>query len=315
MKTFIFKPPCKAAFLGSLFSCGILMTLIGCSTAGQLNVSAVTYQSINTKRPQQTKDIAIPQDAKILATYAINQSGQIGVIIKNLTDEILTIDQERSFFINTTGESKSYFDPNIHSTTQTDYSFGSHGTSVNLGSIASAFGVGGRLGTLLGGIGVNNSTTTGTSLANTITVTDQKQVNIGPRGTIGLSKAFPINGIGRKTVSTNASMSSLTYQDSPLRFSICLSYSFDGGLNFEKLVTDFYVSANIYSPVEYKGKVNEALRKIISQKSDLFAQPWYLICFNNNIGAVIGDDFWIMQSDTKNKTYDNILNGVIYDYQ
>lgn len=291
------------------------MTLMGCSTAGQLNVSSVTYQSINTKKPQQTQEVAIPSDAKILATYAINQAGQIGVIIKNLTNEILTIDQEKSFFINTTEESKSYFDPNVYSSTQTDYSFGSTGISVNLGTIASALGIGGRLGTLLGGVGVNNSTTTGTSLANTITVTDQRQVNIGPRGTVGLSKAFSINGIGGNSVSQIASMPSLTYKDSPLRFSICISYSIDGGKNFEKLVTDFYVSANIYAPVEYKGKVNDALRKIISQKSDLFAQPWYQISFNNNIGAVIGDDFWIMQSNTKDKTYDNILNGVIYDYQ
>ena len=291
------------------------MMLMGCSTAGQLNVSSVTYQSINTKKPQQTQEAAIPSDATILATYAINQAGQIGVIIKNLTDEILTIDQEKSFFINTTGESKSYFDPNVYSTTKTDYSFGSTGTSVNLGSLAYALGIGGRLGTLLGGVGVNNSTTTGTSFANTITVTDQKQVNIGPHGTVGLSKAFSINGIGGNRVSHITSMPSFSYKNSPLRFSVCISYSIDGGVNFEKLVTDFYVSANIYAPVEYNGKVNDALRKIISQKSDLLAQPWYQISFNNNIGASIGDDFWVPQSTTKDKTYDNILNGVIYDYQ
>lgn len=291
------------------------MCITACSTAGQLNVSAVTYQSINTKNPQKGTEAGIPSDAKILATYAINQNGQIGVIIKNMTNEILTIDQEKSFFINTTGESQSFFDPTVYSSTQTDYSFGTTGTSVSLGSIASALGIGGRLGTLLGGIGINNSSTTGMSMANTITVTDQKQVNIGPRGTIALSKAFPINGVGKNNVSLSASMSSLSYENSPLRFSICISYTLNGGKTYEKLVTDFYVSASIYEAVKYKGRVNEALRQIISQKSDLLAQPWYMFSFNNNIGGIIGDNFWVNQSYTEAKTYDYILQGIIYDYQ
>ncbi|MDE6021394.1 MAG: hypothetical protein K2H01_10440 [Ruminococcus sp.] len=315
MKPLTFKPPRKTACLGFLIASVAFAGIIGCSTAGQLNVSAVTYQSINTRKPQLTKDAIIPSDAKILATYAINQNGRIGVIIKNLTDEILTIDQEKSFFINTTEESKSYFDPNVYSSSQTDYSFGTSGTSINLGSVSSALGIGGRLGNLLGGIGVNNSSTTGVSVANTITITDQRQVNIGPRGTIALSKVFPVSGVGKNNVSQTFTMASSTYKESPLRFSICLSYSFNGGNTFEKLVTDFYVSANIYSPVEYKGKVNDALRKIISQKSDLLAQPWYMIYFNNNIKEVVGDDFWIMQSNTKEKTYDCILEGILYDYQ
>lgn len=314
MKPFIFKPPCKTALLGlSLLSIS-LTALLGCSTAGHLNVSAVTYQSINTKKPQP-QETTIPTDASILATYAINQNGQIGVIIKNLTDEILTIDQERSFFINTTGESQSYFDPNVYSSTQTNYSFGTSGTSVNLGSIASALGIGGRLSTLLGGIGVSNSSTVGNSISNTIIITDQRQVNIGPRGTIGLSKAFHITGVGKNKVSPAAAMPSLTYKDSPLHFSVCLSYSLNGGESFEKLITDFYVSASMYSPVDRMGKVNDALKKIMVQKSDLLAQPWYMINFNNNIASVIGDNFWIEQSYTQHKTYDNILNGIIYDYQ
>ena len=215
------------------------MGLTGCSTAGQLNVTAVTYQSINTKKPQLSQKTAIPADAKILATYAINENGQIGVIIKNLTDEILTIDQEKSFFINTTGESKSYYDPTVYSSTNTNYSFGTTGTSVNLGSMASALGIGGRLGTLLGGIGVSNSSTIGNSSSTTITITDQKQVNIGPRGTVGLAKAFFIIGVGKNKVSPTATQSAITYKDSPLRFRSCLSYSLDGGDIFQKLVADF----------------------------------------------------------------------------
>lgn len=154
MKPVSFKPPRKVVLSGILLLSNILAVLSGCSTAGKLHVSAVTYQSINTKKPQ-SQEVSIPYNAKILATYAINQNGQIGVIVKNLTDEILTIDQERSFFINTSGESHSYFDPNVYSSTQTNYSFGTTGTSVNLGPIASALGIGGQLGTLLGGIGVN----------------------------------------------------------------------------------------------------------------------------------------------------------------
>lgn len=314
MKPFIFKPPCKASLLGLLFLSASGSVLTSCKTAGQLNVSAVTYQSINTKKPQPSQDPAIPSDAKILVTYAINQQGQIGVIIKNLTDEIIAVDQEKSFFINTSGESHSYFDPTVYSTTNTNYTFGTTGTSVNLGSIASAMGVGGRLGTLLGGIGVSSSTTVGNSQSNTITVSDQKRVNIGPRGAIALSKTFSITGVGKNNVSPTSSMPKLSYKESPLRFSICITYAPNGEDDMEKLVTDFYVSASMYSPVESNGKVNAALRKIISQKPDLLAQPWYMINFNNNIGDVSGNNFWVEQINT-HKTYDNILNGLIYDYQ
>lgn len=71
----------------------------------------------------------------------------------------------------------------------------------------------------------------------------------------------------------------------------------------------------MYAAVNPQGKVNDALKKIMVQKSDLLAQPWYMINLNNNIGSVIGDNFWVEQSYTHNKTFDNILSGVIYDYQ
>lgn len=315
MKPFTFKPPCKITLIvGSLLNI-LLMGVTACSTAGQLNVSAVTYQSINTKKPQQTQENSIPKNAKILVSYLIDKWGQIGVIITNLTDEILIIDQEKSFLINTDGISQSYYDPNTYTSTTTTHSFNSSGTSINLGGIASALGVGGRIGSLLGGITTSNSSTQGISTSNSIIVTDQKTVKIGPHGTIALSKTFPIKGIGIKNVSSSIS-ADMTYTDSPLKFSSCISYSLDNNKVFNKIITDFYVSSSIYAPVRQKGKVNEALREIISTKTDLLSQPWYMFHFINNIKAeAINLNFWKDENYLENVKFDNIVQGMIYSYQ
>lgn len=315
MSSFIFKSRFGRILSAALFAGMFLMTTVGCSTTGQLSVSAVAYQSINTKMAQPATDISVPPSAKILVTYAIDKYGKIGVIIKNLTDEILIVDQEKSFLINTNGSSQNYYDPNTYSTSTTNYSFNTTGTSVNLGSIASAFGVRGSLGTILGGVGVSSSSTTGIATSNMVTITDQKQVNIGPHGSVALSKAFPITGVGINDVSSSIASSSMSYKESPLRFSVCISYSLDDGNSFEKLVTDFYVSSNLYAPVEQNGKVNDALRNIISAKSDLLSQPWYMIYFKNNIKSQVGDNFWAPVTNTEGKKYDNIIQGMIFDYQ
>ncbi len=299
---------------------GLMLTLsalllTSCHTAGTLQVSAVTYQSINTKVPQPGKNEPIPASAKILASYAIDENGKLAVFVKNLTDEILIIDQEMSFFINTDGRSISYFDPTVRSNTTTDFSSGTSGASMNLGAIASAFGVGGPLGTLMGGISVGGSSTSGVSTSNTVYIADQKRINIGPRGGAAMSKIYPVAGIGKNSVSPSDAATLLTFKQSPRHFSVCISYSLDDGKTFEKLVTDFYLTASIYVPVENQGMVNAAMRRLIGTKSDLLAQPWYLIYLQNNIADTTGDDFYIPSYSTKNVTFDNIVQGMMYDYQ
>lgn len=316
MSTFQFtRSKLRAKLSPWVVPCVVAAMLCSCSTAGTLTVSSVTYQAVNTKNPQPPKNTPIPPSAKILATYAIDKSGKIGVIIKNLTNEILVIDQEKSFLINTTGESQPYYDPNVYSTTTTNYNFSTEGSSLSLGALANAFGIGGPLGSILSGIGLSQSATTGLATSNTITVSDQKRINIGPRGMVGLSKAFPVTGVGRGHIHPTSRAVDMSYKDSPLKFSICISYSLDDGETFNKMVTEFYVTSCIYEKVESYKYVNKALRNIMQAKPDLLSQPWYMVSFDNNIEDVTGDGFFVSDVSTKGKVFDNIIQGMMYDYQ
>lgn len=292
-----------------------LLSMVGCSTAGTLQVSGVSYQSINTKVPQPQKSEAIPESAKIVTMYAIDENGKLAVFVKNLTDEIMIVDQEMSFFIDPSGNSISYFDPTVRTSTTTNFSSGTTGASLNLGAVASAFGIGGPLGALMGGVNVGGSSTSGGSQANTVIIADQKRINIGPRGGAALSKTYSIPGVGKNSVSPTAFSTSMTYKESPTRFSVCVSYSLDGGESFEKLVTDFYVSSNIYVPVSAQGKENEAMRMLLSSKSDMLSQPWYLIHLCNNIKTDIQSYDDIPFLFNQDNVYDNIVQGGIWDYQ
>ena len=288
--------------------------MTGCiTTAGSLNVSGIGYQAINTKRAQLPADKKVPAGCSILATYGIDKNGHLLVFVKNLTDEIMVIDQEMSFFIDSDGISTSYYDPTVRTTTNTNFDASTSGSSVNLGAIASAFGVGGPLGTLLGGVNVSNSSTAGSSSSNTITIRDEKKVRIGPRGGVALSKNFKITGIGMNGEGLPSTIP-YDFKNSPIRFSVCIYYSVDEGENFEKLVTDFYTTTYAYEPIVKGKKVNDTLRQIMMEKPDLLSQPWYILYFKNNLSSVTGDDFFIPMS-YHSDVYDNIVHGMLFDFQ
>lgn len=296
------------------------MLWTSCSTTGVLNVQSVAYQSVTTTRPEIQKNPAIPESARILATYAIDQNGKLAVFVKNLTDEILVVDQEMSFFINSNGVSTSYYDPTVRTVSNTSFGSSTSGIGVNLGAIASAFGVGGPLGTLMGGINVGNSSTSGNSTTNTTVFADQKRISVGPRGSGAMSKLFEVSGIGcqaLKNMGTDANTNSprLDFKKSPIRFKVCISYSLDEGENFEKLITDFYVDSSVAAPVLSKGNVNEAMRKVMTLKPDLLGEPWYLLYINDNIADVVGDGFYVPSFSSRNIRYDAIVQGLLYDYQ
>lgn len=299
-------------FAGLLFA----LALSSCkSTQGTLEISGIGYQAINTKKPQLTKNEKIPSDAEILVTYAIDQDGKIAVMVKNLTNQIMIVDQEMSFFINTTGESLSYYDPSVYTKTESNFNANTSGASFNLGALANAFGVGGALGSLLGGTTVGGSSTYGQTLTNTVTVSDQKRINIGPKGMVAMSKNYKINGIGQKSISSESLLTTYTYDNSPAHFSVCIYYSSDEGKTFQKIVTDFYASTYSYSPITNKDNVNGDLRKFMISKPDLFSQPWYILYFNNNITETTGDDFFVPMMSTAGKVFDNIVQGILFDYQ
>lgn len=273
--------------------------LSGC-TSGKLANTAVSYQSLNTRHLQPSEANPVPKTAKVLTLYSFDAEGHLTVLVKNLTSEIMVIDQVKSFLINTDGSSTSYYDPTVRTTTTTNLESSTDGMSVNLGAIAGALGVGGRLGTALGGINMGGSETSGTSTSNTTYFADQPQISLGPNGSGLMSKKFQIKGIGRNSLPlTSISLPSISYEQSTCRFSVCITYSVDNGATFDKLVTEFYSDGLVTVPVRNFGMVNDALRSIFEVKRDALYEPWYMIYFKNNFDAGTN----------------TLLEGVLCDYR
>lgn len=269
----------------ALGSCGI----------SQLETRSVAYQSV---RPVNYKT-EIPNDAKIIVRYGVSENGQLVVSIKNNTDEIMTIDQTKSFLVTPDGMSKSYYDPTLRVTSKTRSSSDTHGSSLNLGAVAAVLGVGGPVGTLASGINVGGANTAGYSTTNTEYLKDMPQISLGPRGSGVLSKTYSVKNLGTDFLSSIAEKNaSFTLSDTYCKFSVCISYSLDGGNTFDKIVTDFYANSWIVCSVRNRGKVNDALRNVYKYKSDCLNEPWWLLYFNGNID------------------YNNVMrNGTIIDYR
>lgn len=81
--------------------------------------------------------------------------------------------------------------------------------------------------------------------------------------------------------STEVILSEISQQESPCHFSVCISYSFDGGKTFEKLVTEFYVESYINIPLKKEGMVSEALATIEQNKPDMYNVPWFKLKFKD----------------------------------
>lgn len=295
--------------------CFVVSMLTGCSTQGNLQVKAVTYQSINTKKPQVPDNTIIPKNISILAFYAIDESGNILVSVQNPTDEIMIIDNEKSYFINGNGKYSSYYDPTISIETASRFSSITNSASVNIGSIASAFGVGGSIETLLSGVTAGKSTTSGEINSSTTITQRQKQTKIGPRGRYWMPMTFTIKGIGKNKFDASVNNANYTYQTSPTNFKVCISYSLDDGETFDTLETDFYASSYLYIPVTSNDMVNKAMRNILSSKTDILDQPWYLLHIQNNLDAEGGEGFFIPAWLPDNVKYDTIIHGMLMDYK
>ncbi len=281
----------QASCLAMLFA----LLLSSCSST-KLVTSSVAYQSIRTTFRQ---DSPVPEDAKIMVTYAISETGIITPYVQNKSDEIMIIDQTMSFFVNTTGQSVSYYDPTVKTQTVSEFNSNTKGASVNLGAIAGAVGVGGIVGKALSGVNVGGSGTSGQTTSNTTYVVDQPRISLAPRSECAMSKNFQIIGIGASYLgSSNVQQVNTDAKSSPKRFSVCISYSLDGGENFQKIVTNFFVNSEICVPVQKHGIVNESLRKIYTQKPDALNEPCWLLYFANNIGGA-----------------NKLRVGLLYDYQ
>ncbi len=175
---------------------GLTLFLASCTTQ-MLVTDAVAYQSV---RPLYFKP-SVPTDATISVGYHITCDGLLEVTVFNKTDHVMTIDQTKSFVVNSDGTSMSFYDPTVRVTSETSSSSSTNGASVNLGAIAGAVGVGGRVGTLLSGVNVGGANTDGSSTTQTTYFSDQPQISIGPHGSGSLSKQYEIYNLGRKHLS------------------------------------------------------------------------------------------------------------------
>lgn len=281
--------------LKNIFVSAISVAFLTSCASGSLVTHSVAYQSV---RPVNYKP-EIPKDAKIICGYSISDAGKIVVTLRNNTDEIMIIDQQKSFLVNSDGTSISYYDPTVRVTSNTSSSSETRGGTINLGAVAGALGVKGPIGTLASGINVGGADTEGVSTTNTTYFADQPQISLGPKGTGVMSKEYAIKHLGKSFLATSSERNnSFTSSDSYCNFSVCISYSLDGGNSFEKIVTDFYANSWIVCPVRSHGKVNEALRTVMSSKPDCLNESWWLLYFNDNIG------------------YNNrMVNGTIVDYK
>ena len=271
--------------------------MISCGS-NKLVTYNVSYLSVRTKHAQPTQSSPIPKDKKVVVVYSISDAGNLTAVVYNRTSEIMIIDQTKSFFVNSDGKSTSYYDPTVRTTSKTDLSSSTKGASVNLGAIAGAFGIGGVVGQIADGVNVGGSGTSGTSTTNTTYIADLPQVSLAPNSNGAMSKVFSIKGIGPNKSTTPISLVNLTDEPSYCRFSVCISYSLDGGNSFEKIVTDFYANSKIIVPVTQNGKLNEALQKVYATKTDAIHEYWWTLYFNNNMPG------------TSART-----QGLLYDYQ
>lgn len=267
------------------------------------NVSKISYQSFRTTFAQPDKEHPIPEEAEIVLMYDISDKGDINVIVYNKTDEIMTIDQTKSFFVSSNGKSQSYFDPTIRTVSQTNSSSTSGGASVNLGSVANLLGVGGSLGSMLYGVNVGGGKSSGTAVTEVTQMADQPTVSLAPKSYAAMSKTFNEPMIGIDVTNTKLEM---TEKDSECKFSFCISYSVDDGKSYKKLVTDFYSNSRIVIPVSKNEELNIALREIYKMKPDAIYEPFYQLIFDDNI--LKDDPHWYK--------YRHISSyGIIYDFQ
>lgn len=250
-----------------------------------LNVKGIAYQSIQvSKAENQSENI---KDAKIIVYCDVDTNGNVDVTIENNTDEIMTIDRTKSFFIGRDGNSIVYYDPTINVLAQSTTMGHTTGASVNLGSVAKAVGVGGVAGTLLSGVTVGSANENATTTTNTTYIVDQPKLSIAPHGRASMGRVFlvPTFGIDNLAALAQNTVTDLnkfyTLENRPNDYScaITISYSIDNEKTYEKIETILYTNSIIVSHVMQTGYVNEALRNVYITKSDLFEETWYTLCF------------------------------------
>lgn len=177
------------------------------------------------------------------------------VVIQNLRSQTIYIDLGNSFFIRN-GEASPYYIPSATSSTVTSGT----GTSVNLGAVAGAVGIGGAAGKLAGGVNVGGGTSHGT----TNIVYSLRVIAIPPRSskTLEYQQFFPGGSSfgpfttvqhykndydvkSRQQFKLKWGQKRLWSEDnSPLTFGVFVAYSFDENCQQTQNVhADFYLKS------------------------------------------------------------------------
>lgn len=278
----------RTLFLMIAYSSMNLFT--SCLTGNKLVVDRVTYQSIRCSSTDLQKDV--PSYANIKVEFLIKPNGQLSVFVTNLTDRIMTVDQTKSFFVNTNGRSVSYYDPTIRTTSTTETETKGSGIGVNLGAIGGALGIGGKVGQILNGMTVSGSKSKGESITNSTIQIEQPQVSIAPRGQIELAHSYTIDGVGKDAMK-QLQLGTMMPQGHILDFSVTVSYQLEGESRWNSIISKMYVNSVFACPVSHKGKVNDALRMVLTNKHNALIEPWYFFHFNDNLEEKETVNVWL----------------------
>lgn len=109
-----------------------------------------------------------------------------------MTNEIMTIDQTKSFFVNSDGNSNSYYDPTVRVESTTEISSKTRGGSVNMGAVGGFLGVTGPALGLLNGINLGGAKTEGISKTKASYSSDMPQISLSPKSSRVMSKIYKI---------------------------------------------------------------------------------------------------------------------------
>ncbi len=145
---------------------------------------------IKSSSIMSNEDIEIEFVRKLATGYDYSDYVLYFINIKNKTDKVLYIDKGNCFRIYNDGYSYCYFDASKQTTVNNG---GASGASVNLGSLAGAFGIGGVIGQVAGGVNVGG----GTSNSVSTTYASQRFIAIPPHGNKYLSE-YKFVGEGKR---------------------------------------------------------------------------------------------------------------------
>lgn len=103
--------------------------------------------------------------------FAIQYTSEGGVTIINKSDSMMYIDMAESYYVNN-GTAQQLYSNSV----TTNFSSDTQGATVNLGSVANAFGVGGVAGKLAQGVNVGGNNTSGSSTQ----IFEERYISIPP---------------------------------------------------------------------------------------------------------------------------------------